>query len=327
MSFYAQNGTYSYTVTPPPNYTAGNLDGAVVVNGGPTAETINFTKSAQQITNSTTACGNPVNPTLGSEGPCITVSASQCIGNAALCPNDTTPLYDALTLELTPASNYYEVLTDTQIDGAVTKLSTYLKRNGTFILNLPNASQQYTDIVTNNTATSTQDVLGGLNFFLCGSEVAAVLTESLGAAAESGSALVGLGEAALKVPTEFTCHDTLSTLVDAGLYGDISTQEALSNTTVIAELKDGHVGLTIGGSADLDECQCLKVAGPYQQFDVVVKLSGNIENNQVPVSGIGYVFSNPSSVGGLGSSMCGTNKQCITLTTAVFSQNVNVGPT
>ena len=109
-SFYLQNGTYSYTVTPPPNYTAGNLDGTVVVNGGPTTETINFTKSAQQITNSTTACSNPVNPTLGSEGPCITVSASQCIGNAALCPNDTTPLYDALTLELTPASNYYEVL-------------------------------------------------------------------------------------------------------------------------------------------------------------------------------------------------------------------------
>jgi hypothetical protein len=324
-NLYVQNGTYGYTVTAPQNYTA-NLTGVVKVDGT-TVVTINFTKTSISE-NATTTCGGPVTPTLGSEGPCITVSASQCIGNIALCPNDSSPLYYALTLKLTPASNYYEMLTQAQVSGAVTNLSTSLSGHKITVFNLPNMSQPYAAIVVNNTATSTEDALGGLNFFLCGSEVAAVLTESLGAAAESGSSLVGLGEAAFKVSTEFTCHDTISALTNAGLYTDIDGQIAFSNTTVIAELKDGHVGLTTSaGGTDLDECQCLQVAGPYQQVDLVMKLSGSVEQDLLPVSGAGYVFANPADIGGLGPA-CGANKgQCITVITANFSQKVDVGAT
>ena len=167
-TFYAtQNGTYAYSITTPGtnNYTANPQSSSIEVHGSKVNVAVNFTKN----NNTNNICYNPINPTLGSEGPCIKVSVSQCIGTQP-CPNDTAELYDALTLELAPASNYYEVLDDTQLNETVSDLSNYLSQKGILTTKLTNTTG-YLEVVTNNTPTSLKNALNGLDLFICGSEV------------------------------------------------------------------------------------------------------------------------------------------------------------
>jgi hypothetical protein len=330
MSFYAQSGTYNYTVLAA-NYTASPQSGTVTVNGqSPPQVSINFTNgnSTKTNANATTSCSNPVNPTAGREGPCIIVSASQCVNSPSICPNDTTPTYDVLTLQFAPASNYYEVLTDAQVSSITSNVSAYILNSYKIpTQNFLNADQNYKEIVTNNTSTSTQDALKGIDLSIYVSQIASIVVS---ASAESeGSALVGAGMAATKVSTEYPCHDSMSALVNTVLYTDIAAQEATANTTVIAELKDGHVGLSgSNGGPDLDYTDSLLIATPYEQFDVMMKLSGNVISDQLPVSGAGYVFTNNLGSGSLTPTTRGAKSPCITtLRTANFSQSVNVGST
>ena len=82
--------------------------------------------------------------------------------------------------------------------------------------------------------------------------------ESISAGAEAdGSVLVGLGEAATKASTDFPCHDPvfLTNLTNAGFDTDIAAQEASSNTTIVAGIKDDNIGLT--GRLQLEEAMIL----------------------------------------------------------------------
>ncbi len=286
-----------------------------------TSTTVTTTSTIQSTT-----CQNTAGPEYGNEGPCITVSASQCVSNQKICPDATTPLYNALTLEFVPANNYYETFTDTQMQNIFSDISQSLGGLSVRVLNLPN-NEPYKYVVIDNTQTATQNALEGLAWYLCSSEVVEIVATA-GAESE-GSALAAVAIVANKASTEFPCYDTMTNSITASLNTEVAAVKGYSDA-VIRSIEGGNVGLTeysYSGGPNIDYQQNMIVAGSSQQFQLTMKLSAPITNMNIPVSGTGYVFSASTGAAWQSGPACGSLPHCITLTSASFAQNVNVGPT
>ena len=210
--------------------------------------------------------------------------------------------------------------------GIVSSLNTSLKnRFNVRVTSFPNTTQSF-ELVTNDTAPL-QTLLGGLDLFICAGEIASIFG-SAGAESE-GSILVAAGVVATSVSTEFPCDDNFFDLTKAGL-DTIAASQSEYGDTVVQYINSGNTGLSTSSSdssPDIDECHCVLIAEPAQQFNIIIKLSGTIIPDQIPVSGTGYVFTVGLNNAWQSGPPCGSGykNNCIVLTTANFSQSVSVG--